>query len=67
VTEQRTKDEQLAEAITMLAEWCVRVDVVGSGWDDWDESYKDAMYRPCGIRELLDTEIARMRKLYERG
>jgi hypothetical protein len=41
----------------MLAYWCVAVDQNGTGWDDWDEHYKDAMYRPCPIRELLDKEI----------
>ena len=44
-------------AIGMLAYWCVAVDQNGTGWDDWDEHYKDAMYRPCPIRELLDKEI----------
>lgn len=45
------------EAIRMLAEWCVMVQINGSGWDDWDEAYKDAAYRPCGIRELIDDAI----------
>ena len=44
-------------AIGMLAYWCVAGDQNGTGWDDWDEHYKDAMYRPCPIRELLDKEI----------
>jgi len=44
-------------AIGMLAYWCVALDQNGTGWDDWDEHYKDAMYRPCPIRELLDKEI----------
>lgn len=44
-------------AIRMLAEWCVMVQINGSGWDDWDEAYKDAAYRPCGIRELIDDAI----------
>ena len=44
-------------AIGMLAYWCVAVDQNGTGWDDWDEHYKDAMYRPCHIRELLDAAI----------
>ncbi len=48
-------------AISMLAEWCIRVDINGTGWDDWDESYKDAMHRPCAIRELLDAAIAKER------
>lgn len=44
-------------AIGMLAYWCVAVDHNGTGWDDWDEHYKDAMYRPCLIRGLLDSAI----------
>ena len=48
-------------AIGMLAYWCVAVDQNGTGWDDWDEHYKDAMYRPCPIRELLDKEINAVR------
>lgn len=44
-------------AILLLAEWCVCVELNGSGWDDWDECYKDAAYRPGPLRELLDAEI----------
>ena len=55
-------------AIGMLAYWCVAVDQNGTGWDDWDEHYKDAMYRPCPIRELLDKEIGAARAAQgERG
>lgn len=46
-------------AVFMLAEWCVCVELNGSGWDDWDECYKDAAYRPGPLRELLDAEIAK--------
>lgn len=52
-------------AIGMLAYWCVAVDQNGTGWDDWDEHYKDAMYRPCPIRELLDKEINAVRAARE--
>ncbi len=45
-------------AIGMLAEWCVAVHTNGPGWDDWDEYYKNAMYRPNPLRELLDAAIA---------
>lgn len=74
MTAQPTSDTQLTleqaiaqrdEAIHMLADWCVRVDVIGTSWDDWDEAYKDAMYRPCGIRQLLDEAIAHWRKAHE--
>lgn len=45
-------------AIAMLAEWCVAVDENGAGWDYWDEHYKDAMFRPGPLRDLLDKAIA---------
>lgn len=45
-------------ALGMLAKWCVAVDMNGTGWDDWDYHYKDAMYRPGPLRALLDHEIA---------
>lgn len=47
-------------AIRHLAEWCVAIDEKGSGWDDWDEYYKDARWRKdklCDIRDLLDDQI----------
>lgn len=52
-------------AIWMLAEWCVDVDLNGTGWDDWDENYKNAMYRPGILRETLDKAIADVRKQRE--
>lgn len=45
-------------AIKMLSAWCVAVNENGPGWDDWDEHYKDAAYRPSPIRDLLDKAIA---------
>lgn len=60
------REELLAErdiAIAMLAKWCVAVDVCGTGWDDWDEYYKDAMYRPGPLRELLDKAITNERAM----
>jgi hypothetical protein len=53
-------------AIKHIAEWCVAIDENGSGWDDWDDYYKDAMYRNNAlpeIRGLLDDAIASARKL----
>ncbi|MDE2107279.1 MAG: hypothetical protein KGL39_59325 [Patescibacteria group bacterium] len=44
-------------AIQMLAAWCVAVSENGAGWDAWDDYYKDAMYRPTPLRELLDAAI----------
>lgn len=49
-------------AIWLLAEWCVDVDHNGTGWDDWDENYKEAMYRPGMLREALDKAIAEVRE-----
>ena len=48
----------LNTALRMLAGWCVAVDVNGTGWDDWDEYYKDAMYRDGPLRGMLDEAIA---------
>lgn len=45
---------RLATAVQMLADWCDAIRDNGTGWDDWDEYYKDAAYRPCDIRELID-------------
>jgi hypothetical protein len=49
-------------AIWMLAEWCVAVDQNGTGWDDWDEYYKDAAYRPGPLRERLNKAIAEVKE-----
>lgn len=51
----------LNTALWMLAEWCVAVDMNGTGWDDWDEYYKDAMYRDGPLRSQLDKVIAEAR------
>lgn len=45
---------QRDEAVQMLADWCDAVRDNGTGWDDWDEHYKDAAWRQSGIRELID-------------
>lgn len=55
-----TTPEQFQAAITLLAEWVLCVDKVGTSWDDWDECYKDAAYRPGPLRELIDAEKARL-------
>jgi hypothetical protein len=44
-------------AIGMLAEWVNAVENNGTGWDDWDEHYKDAAYRDNPIRQLLNIAI----------
>jgi len=61
---KQLQDERDA-AIHLLAEWCVDVDLNGTGWDDWDENYKDAMYRPGLLRAALDKTIAEVRKQRE--
>jgi hypothetical protein len=58
ISENEQLRRDLDIAIGMLAAWCVAVDVNGTGWDDWDEHYKDAAYRPGPLRELLDAAIA---------
>ena len=51
-------------AIWMLAEWCVAVSENGAGWDDWDEHYKNAAFRPCDLRERLDKAMAEVKQMY---
>lgn len=58
-----TDKEKLDVALRMLAGWCVAVDENGTSWDDWDEYYKDAMYRPGPLRELLDVAIEEAREI----
>ncbi len=60
-----TVEAERDEAVRMLAEWVAMVER-GTGWDDWDEGYKDAAYRPSIIRALLDAAIVEARKLYVR-
>ena len=45
-------------AIWMLAEWAAAIDRNGTGWDDWDEYYKDTAFRPGPLRQRLDKAIA---------
>ena len=52
--EYKMLKEERDIAIRMLAEWAVDVEDNGTGWDDWDEHYKDADFRPCLIRDLID-------------
>ena len=46
-------------AVLMLAEWCRAIDENGTGWDDWDEHYKTASYRPGPLRKLIDAALAK--------
>lgn len=54
-------EQKYAAAISLLAKWCHAVDTKGSGWDDWDEYYKDAAYRPSILREDIDLELANIK------
>lgn len=52
-------------ATYMLASWCEAIEHNGTGWDDWDEYYKDAAFRPCMIRDEIDMMLNLIRS--ERG
>jgi len=65
VVECNELETKYQEAIRMLAEWVVAVEQNGSGWDDWDEYYIDASFRPCLNRQDLDNQIYECRKQYE--
>ena len=62
-------EAQRDTAIRHIADWCVANDVNGSGWDDWDEYYKEAMYSDRKslpeIRGLLMDAIVAARKRRE--
>lgn len=53
--------QKYAAAISLLAEWCHAVHSKGTSWDDWDEYYKDAAYRPSILREDIDLELANIK------
>jgi hypothetical protein len=57
--------ELLKEAIDLLARWCDAIDTVGTGWDDWDEYYKDARWRPGPLRELIDNRLVKLGKMID--
>jgi hypothetical protein len=52
-----TLEDKYQCALELLANWVNMVQYNGTGWDDWDEGYKDAWYRPCLIRQDLDKAI----------
>ncbi len=54
----------LDTALAMLAGWCVAVDRNDASWDDWDDHYKDAMYRDGPLRAQLDKAIAEALEAY---
>ena len=62
IIEELTKQRDVA--VKHIADWCIAVEVNGSGWsgwDDWGHLYKDALHNPGAlpeIRELLDAAIA---------
>ena len=65
ICENERLNRDLDIAITMLAEWCVAIENNGTQWDDWDEHYKDAAYRPGPLRELLDAEIKAVKERWK--
>jgi hypothetical protein len=60
VDQQQACPALLDAALDLLAGWCDAVKNGGTGWDDWDEWYKDACYRPGPLRDLLDAKIAKL-------
>ena len=56
-----TDKEKLDIALYMLASWCLDVELNGTGWDDWDENYKDAAYREGPLRRDIDQALAVLR------
>ena len=57
-------------AVQHIAAWCVAVKTIGTGWDDWDEYYKDAACREDAlpeIRALLTEAIADLRERHAKG
>lgn len=61
----RKLERERDEAIALLAGWCDAVKNNGTGWDDWDEWYKDACYRPGPLRELIDAKMEALRSEVE--
>jgi hypothetical protein len=41
-------------ALTTLTKWCDRITEGRTGWDDWDEYYKDANYERKGRPSVID-------------
>ncbi len=62
---ERTLEEKYQLALQMLADWAMAVDQNGTGWDDWDEYYKDVLYRNNPIRKDLDNALYVARRFYE--
>jgi hypothetical protein len=66
VVESAKLQRQVDSALHMLASWVVSIDIVGTGWDDWDEHYKDAAYgRDPYIGEMLREQIKNLKKIRE--
>lgn len=55
-----TDRELLEMAVDLLADWCYAVQKNGTGWDDWDEHYKTAAYRPHPLRKMIDEAIGKI-------
>lgn len=63
--ENKKLKEQLDYTLTLLANWCVSIDINGAGWDYWDDYYKEAMYGESPIRKLFDEYLIIAKEYYE--
>lgn len=52
-------EKQLEEAIRLLAYWIHCVKNKGTSWDNWDEAYKDAAFKPTqtSIRWKINNDV----------
>jgi hypothetical protein len=57
------KSELLDMAVTLLAEWCVRVQERGTSYDDWDWVYKEAAFGKHALREMINAAMDKARLL----
>ena len=61
--------ELLKEAVALIGGWCEAIESVGTGWDDWDEYYKEARYKNRGtspvLLAMIDLEVQRHKKIRE--
>lgn len=54
-------------SIYVLANWCNDIDRNGTGWDDWDENYKDASFRIQGpFRQDFEEALSDIVHMYNK-
>lgn len=65
LTAERERRVELEAALTAAYEnlngWCEAIDHTGTGWDDWDEWFKDAKYERKGKPSVLSILRAALR------